>query len=76
LQFSLQENPSRVHIEVVEISGRRVRALLDRELTQGTHIVGWDGKNDNGKYVAAGTYFAKLSVNGREVQTKRMTVLR
>jgi len=76
LQFSLQQNPSQVHIEVVNIGGRRVRALLDRELTRGTHIVGWDGKNDDGKLVAAGTYFAKLSVNGREVQTKRLTVLR
>ena len=76
LQFSLERSPSQVHIDVVNIGGRRVRSLLQREMTRGTHVVGWDGKNDDGQLVAAGTYFAKLSVDGREVQTKRMTVLR
>jgi YVTN family beta-propeller protein len=76
LQFSLEKSPSRVQIEIVNIAGRRVRMLLERELTRGSHVVGWDGKNDEGQTVAAGTYFARLSVNGREAQTKRMTVLR
>ena len=76
LQFSLERSPSQVHIDVVNIGGRRVRSLLQREMTRGTHVVGWDGKNDDGQLVAAGTYFAKLSVDGREMQTKRMTVLR
>jgi YVTN family beta-propeller protein len=76
LQFSLERSPSQVRIDIVNVSGRRVRSLLAREMARGSHIVGWDGKNDDGQLVAAGTYFAKLAVDGREVQTKRMTVLR
>jgi hypothetical protein len=76
LQFSLEKTPSKVRIDVVDVTGRRVRTLLERDMTQGVHVVGWDSKNDDGQPVSAGTYFAKLNVDGRVQQTKRLTVLR
>jgi YVTN family beta-propeller protein len=76
LKFSLANTPSKVRIDVVDVTGRRVRTLLNREMTQGVHIVGWDSKNDEGQLVAAGMYFAKLNVDGQVQQTKRLTVLR
>lgn len=75
-KFSLVKSPSTARIEIYDVTGRRVRSLLDRELTRGTHIVGWDSRDDSGQTVAAGSYFARLSVNGAEQETKRMTVLK
>jgi hypothetical protein len=72
----LERSPSKVRIDVVDVTGRRVRGLLERDMPRGVHIVGWDSKNDEGSLVAAGTYFAKLVVDGEESQSKRMTVLR
>ena len=76
LRFSLAKTPSKVSIEIVDVTGRRLRRLLSRDMTQGVHIVGWDSRNDEGQLVSAGMYFAKLNVDGQVVQTKRMTVLR
>ncbi len=76
LQFSLEKSPSEVRIDVYDVTGRRVRTLLERQMTRGTHIVGWDARDDSKNVVAPGVYFAKLAVDGAELKTKRLTVVR
>jgi hypothetical protein len=39
-------------------------------------VAGWDSRNDSGARVAPGTYFARLTVDGRPDGEKKMTVLR
>jgi flagellar hook assembly protein FlgD len=75
-RFSLESPASEVRLDVVDVSGRRVRALFDRRLPRGTHILGWDGRDDSGRRVAAGTYFAHLLVNGQPRGEKKLTILR
>ena len=53
LRFSLERSPSKVRIDVLDVTGRRVRRLLERDMPRGVHIVGWDSKNDEGRFVAA-----------------------
>jgi YVTN family beta-propeller protein len=76
LRFHVEGSLANVRIEVFDVTGRRVRDLLDRDLTRGTHVVGWDSRDQNGRPVASGAYFARLLVDDRRVGTKRMTVLR
>jgi hypothetical protein len=76
LKFSLEKSPSDVRIDVFDVSGRRVRTLLQRTMTRGTHIVGWDARDDSNQLVAPGVYFAKLSLGDAEQMTKRLTILR
>ena len=75
IRFSLERSPSRVKIEIYDVSGRRVRTLLDRKMTRGTHIVGWDSRNDQGLRVATGIYYARLLVDDGAKGTKKMVVL-
>jgi len=75
LRFSLESNVKRVLIEVYDVQGRRVRTLMDGPMTRGTHLVGWDSRDDSGARVAAGVYFARYSVDGRERDGRKMTVL-
>jgi YVTN family beta-propeller protein len=76
LSFSLERNDSRVEIEVFDVRGRLVRTLLDRRLTRGRHIVGWDSRDTSGALVAPGVYFARYRVNGEPGGEKKMVVLR
>lgn len=47
-------------LQLYDVSGRRVRSLLDDHREAGTHRVTWDGRDDLGQAVVAGLYFARL----------------
>ncbi len=59
LAFSL---PSAGHVTLAlhDVQGRRVRTLVDVELPAGSHAVSWDGRDDAGVRVPAGSYWMKL----------------
>jgi hypothetical protein len=46
-----------VSLNIYDILGRKVRALVSEHLSSGHKSVLWDGKNDSGKDVASGIYF-------------------
>jgi hypothetical protein len=75
LRFSVERSPSEVRIDVFDVQGRRVRTLIDRPMTRGTHIVGWDSRDDYGRRVASGAYFARLTVGGQDAGGKKMIVI-
>ena len=41
----------------------------------GRHEVVWNGRDDNGRQVASGTYFYRLEAGGYR-ETKRMTLIK
>jgi hypothetical protein len=60
--------PGRVRIVIYDLSGRRVRALLDEAVPPGEHGVTWPCRSDAGNLVAPGVYHAILDgPNGRQV---------
>jgi hypothetical protein len=48
-------------IAVYDVLGRRVRTLRDEPLPQGATIAPWDGRDDGGRTVARGIYFARVT---------------
>jgi hypothetical protein len=75
-RFRVDRGPAAVRVELFDVGGRRVRTLLDRRMPRGDHILGWDGTDGRGRRVVAGTYLARLTVNGAPAGTRKMTVLR
>jgi hypothetical protein len=67
---------SRVEVAMFDLSGRRVATLDDRLRASGVHTVTWDGRDESGKDVGAGVYFARLSWNGAPRATERVTIVR
>ncbi len=63
LKFSLPRD-ARVELSLYDVSGRRVRSLVNDGLAAGHHEIRWNGKDDSGLGVASGTYFARLVVDG------------
>lgn len=69
LRFSI---PQKGHVKlfIFDKSGRRVRTLINRILTPGTHRVVWNGKDDLGNPLASGIYFIYLQNSSRKVTRK------
>ncbi len=76
LRFTLPQRGSAVRLDVFDVSGRRVRTIFDRPIAKGTHVAGWDSRDDFGSRVAPGVYFARLTVDGQSFGEKKMTVVR
>ena len=49
-----------VSLDIYDLLGRKVRALVSERLSSGYKSVLWDGRNDSGKDVASGIYFYRL----------------
>jgi hypothetical protein len=65
-----------VTLQVCDVSGRILRRLVVGSPSQRVGSVAWDGRDDQGRDVAAGTYFVRL-VSGRDQEiTKRFTLIR
>jgi flagellar hook assembly protein FlgD len=59
LRFALAHG-QRARLVLYDSRGRRVRTLVDEERGSGEQVVRWDGRDDAGRAVAAGTYVARL----------------
>ena len=49
-----------ISIVVYDLLGREVARLVDKRLVAGYHLVTWDGKTDQGRYVSTGLYVVFL----------------
>jgi flagellar hook assembly protein FlgD len=59
----------RLRVEVVDLEGRSVRLIADREFEPGRHDLSWDGLDSSGRLAPAGTYFVRVGPNSaRQVQ--------
>jgi hypothetical protein len=66
---------SRVTLSVHDITGRRVRTLLQRVVAGGLHSIIWDGEDSAGRPVRSGVYLCQLRTD-RFSQGRRLTLLR
>ncbi len=73
-RFSLAE-PTEVEITLYNIKGQRVRKLVSERKAEGAHSVTWDGRDQTGKSVGSGVYFARI-VAGKHHVTRKMLLIR
>ncbi|MBT5059273.1 MAG: T9SS type A sorting domain-containing protein [Gemmatimonadetes bacterium] len=64
----------RVVLEVHNLLGETVRRLVDEDQAAGRHGLGWDGRDDAGRQLAAGTYLYRLQAPGG-VQLRKMLLV-
>jgi hypothetical protein len=74
ISFGLPKE-SQVRVEVYNITGQRVKSLVNGKLGAGYHRVSWKGQSDSGQKVAAGIYLVRM-VTPEFTGTRKMTVLR
>jgi hypothetical protein len=74
IEYAL-ENPASIDLAIYDISGRRVKTLFCGSQVIGEHLAVWDGVDNNGKAVASGIYFSRLS-HSNGVETTKMLLLK
>ncbi|MBC8367806.1 hypothetical protein H8E52_10380 [bacterium] len=58
----LTSEMARVSVKIYDASGRLVSTLADDDLMEpGLHILGWDGKDNQGRRQPSGAYFARVT---------------
>jgi hypothetical protein len=65
---------SEVDLGVYDVAGRRVATLACGSLAAGPHAVTWDGRADDGRGLASGTYLVRLRHHGG-IQVTKVTLL-
>ena len=63
IPFALPAEQS-VAVEVLDVSGRRVRTLLNERVQPGAHVLQWDGTLVNGTRARPGVYLYELRAGG------------
>lgn len=66
---------TRVSLVIYDVTGARVRTLVDGALRAGRHDVMWDGRNESRTPVGSGVYFYRLATGGKSL-TKKMVLLK
>ena len=74
LPLDLATDAAEVSLRVYDVLGRRVRQVWQGPLGAGSHRFVWDGRDEEGKDVAAGVYLYQVEVDGR-VEAKKTTKL-
>jgi hypothetical protein len=74
LRFSFR-TPRRGTLIVFDASGRQVRTLESGDFAAGEHTPRWDGRDNEGRAVPEGVYFARLRVD-QATETQRIVLRR
>lgn len=61
-----------VELKVCNFSGQLINTLVDRQEKAGSHVVEWDGRDDEGKQVSSGIYFYCLKAGAYKGIKKRV----
>jgi len=64
-----------VRLEITDLRGRRVRTLIDDELSAGQHRRTWDGCDDAGRSLPSGVYLVRVA-NAAGLSSGRVTLVR
>ncbi|HAD82315.1 MAG: hypothetical protein A2509_02545 [Candidatus Edwardsbacteria bacterium RIFOXYD12_FULL_50_11] len=64
-----------VTLKVYNISGQVVSVLVNNIQQGGPHSVKWDGKDDQGREISSGIYFARLMTDN-STRTNKITLIR
>jgi hypothetical protein len=65
----------RASLVVYDVTGARVRTLVDGTIRAGRHDVKWDGRNESQQPVGSGVYFYRLATTGKSL-TRKMVLLK
>jgi hypothetical protein len=66
---------SDIRMEIYDVSGARVRTLVEGIDSPGDYTVGWNGRDDHNNPVASGIYFYRLRAAG-QVLTRKLVFIR
>ena len=73
LKFNLVQD-CRVNLSIYNLKGQLVKQLINEWVSAGAHEAIWAGRDENGRGVASGVYFARMQA-GKVVMTQRLALV-
>ncbi len=73
LRYALPRDAN-VTLRIFDVQGRNVKTLVDEHSKAGAVDVQWDGSDDFGATAGKGVFFARYSVDGKLVNTKKLVI--
>ncbi len=74
ISFDLPQK-DKVELVVYNLKGQKVKTLINDEVDKGRHTIIWNGTNNQGKEVASGIYYYRLS-SGNYTKTNKMVLIK
>ena len=65
-----------VELVIYNPRGQKVKQLVKAQMCNGSYSTSWDGRDTDNKAVATGIYFAKLTLDGDELKSHKLTVIK
>jgi hypothetical protein len=69
LQFDVAQTGA-VRLRIFDVEGRQVTTLVNGIMESGRHNVLWDGRDQSGRVLASGIYYARLETDAEAVARK------
>ncbi len=66
----------KVLLEVFDILGKKVKSIVNGNVTAGKHIVKWNGDADNRSMLSNGCYFYTLTFEGKKIAANKIIIAR
>ncbi len=70
IRYAIPAPGGRVVLSIYDLSGRRVKILINADVAPGTYTTTWRGLDDTGRQLGSGVYFYKLDAPGFSEQRK------
>ena len=75
IEFSIQ-NDSKIDLSIYNVKGQKIKTLTQKEFTQGSHSIIWNGDDELGNSVSSGVYLYKLKVNDKTELVRKCLLLK
>ncbi|MFH1754415.1 MAG: FlgD immunoglobulin-like domain containing protein [Candidatus Latescibacterota bacterium] len=75
IRFDVPVGGGHVRLAIFDVTGRRIRTLVDNYEPAGARTVTWNGRNREGIAVASGLYFYRLSAPGF-TETRKLVLIK
>jgi flagellar hook assembly protein FlgD len=63
-----------VKLQIFDAEGRTIATLADEFMTSGRHELRWKGRDESGRPVASGVYFAQVR-SSDQAQARRLVLV-
>jgi hypothetical protein len=70
IRYTVPSPGAPVRLVIYDLTGQRVRTLVNEEKDGGTHLAVWRGRDDAGGDVASGVYFYRMDIGGYRAERK------
>jgi hypothetical protein len=74
IRFDVPEE-SRVLLDIYNVTGQKVATLVNGNMQPGFHSIRWNGTNENGKQLASGMYFYRIS-SSKFTEVKKLILMK